>query len=46
MMVSAGDNHGDITGEIGWYIESEYLGLKIINNTLKTNFEIIKINQH
>ena len=44
--IRVGDNHGDITGTDGWYIESEYLGRKLINAELQTKFDIIRINEH
>ena len=44
--IRVGDNHGDITGTDGWYIESEYLGRKLINTELQTKFDIIRINEH
>ena len=44
--VSFGDNHGQCTGSMGWFVESEYLGQKLINNYLKSDFKIYVNNEH
>lgn len=44
--VSFGDNHGNCNGSIGEYVEHEYLGEKIINSCLNSNFKIYQVSEH
>lgn len=45
-IVSFGDNHGNCTGNKGYFVESEYLGNKEINLYLDEKINIIQLNEH
>ena len=44
--VSFGDNHGSCAGEMGSFVEHEYLGEKMINDCLNSNFKIYQNSEH
>lgn len=44
--VSFGDNHGNCCGEMGWFVEANYLGRKAINGRLNTKWKIYRLNEH
>ena len=44
--VSYGDNHGECTGQMGYFVESEYLGHNTISGILNVNWDVFVNNEH
>ena len=45
-VVSYGDNHGKCTGQMGYFVESTYLGSNLVNNYLNVNWNIYCNSEH
>lgn len=44
--VSYGDNHGECTGQMGCFVESEYLGHNTISGILNVNWDVFVNSEH